>query len=321
MDGTSVVVPVYNGERFIGEALRSVFAQTLPASEVVVIDDGSTDRTKEIVSQFGESVHYYYQPNKGAAEARNRGIAAACGEWIAFLDADDIWYPEKLALQFDYLKRHPEVQFVYSDLAICDENGVVLEADALKTRWEAERPSRNLNLDLISLAFNEQPFPHPSTVLIKKEVLVRAGGFNPAFRRNYHEDFEAFAKAAHISPPHFMAQTLVKYRRPAKRPSAEENFLLLLHSLYALWRDDPKKREAVRRCLAAYYGKKGQGYLCSGHYRQAREYLALALVYNPSDRHALRRRLVSRLPLVRKFYAFWQVRVRGKVFALSAELF
>ncbi len=315
------MVPVYNGEGFVAEALRSALEQTLPAFEVIVVDDGSTDRTREVIEHFGERVRYFYQPNKGAAEARNRGVAVAQGEWIAFLDADDVWYPEKLALQFDYLKRHPEVQFVYSDLALCDESGAVIETDALKTQWEAERPGRNLNLDLISLAFNQQPFPHPSTVLIKKDVLLKAGGFNPAFRRNYHEDFEAFAKAARISPPHFMARSLIKYRRPSRRPAAEQNFLLLLHGLYDLWSDDPKRQAVVRQCLAGYYGKKGQSYLCSGYYKQAREYLALALSYNPSDRHALRRRLVSRLPLVRDFYAFWQVRVRGKVFVLSNELF
>jgi tetratricopeptide (TPR) repeat protein len=227
--------------------------------------------------------------------------------------------PPKLAI--DYILRHPEVEFVYSDLAICNDEGAVVETDALQTQWEAERSKRNLNLDLISLAFNKQPFPHPSTVLIKKQVLLKAGGFNPAFRRNYHEDFEAFARAARISPPHFMAQSLIKYRRPSKRPPAEQNFLLLLQGLYKLWSDDPRRQDVVRQCLAGYYAKKGQSYLCLGHYVKAREYLALALAYNPSDRHALRRRIVSRLPLVREFYSFWQMKVRGKVFSLSYEPF
>ncbi len=312
-------MPVFNGERFISDALRSVFSQTHPAFEVIVVDDGSTDRTRQALEPFADRVRYFYQPNRGAAQARNRGLDAAQGEWIAFLDADDVWYPEKLAVQFDYLREHPEVRFLYSDLAVCDDNGTVLQTDALRTQWEAERATRNLNLNLISLAFNGQPFPHPSTVLIKKDVLIQAGGFNPAFRRNYHEDFEAFAKAAHISTPHFMPRTLIKYRRPSRRPLADQNFLLLLRGLYELWRDDPVKQNVVRQSLACHYAKRGQGYLCSRSYGQARECLALALSYNPSDRHARRRRLVSHLPLVRDFYAFWQVRVRGKVFAPPSE--
>jgi len=95
----SVVIPVYNGERLIAETLRSVLAQTLPVHEILVIDDGSTDRTAEVVASFAPRVTLVRQANAGESTARNDGIARATGEWIAFVDADDLWKPEKLERQ------------------------------------------------------------------------------------------------------------------------------------------------------------------------------------------------------------------------------
>ncbi len=311
----SVVIPAYNAERYIAQTLRSVFEQTYAPYEVIVVDDGSTDGTGRVVAQMGDRVRYERQANQGASAARNRGVELAQGEWIAFLDADDAWYPNRLEVQLDYAASNPQVGFIYSDFALVDEGGRVLEKDALRKRWEAERSKRNPKLDLTVLAFYDQPFPYPSTVLMAKELLVKAGGFNLSFRANYHEDFEAFARVARLSPPHFIAQSLVKYRRPAKPPrgpSVEHNYRLLLHCLQEIWRDDPEKVHAVRHHLASFYGKKGRSYLCSGQYQIAREYFKLALSYDGSNTHVRRRWLISYLPGIRDFYAFWQVRVRGK---------
>ena len=95
----SVVIPTYNYGRFIAEAIRSVFDQTLLPSEVIVVDDGSTDNTADIVREFREVVKYVRQENAGVCAARNRGVLESTGELIAFLDADDIWEPTKLELQ------------------------------------------------------------------------------------------------------------------------------------------------------------------------------------------------------------------------------
>lgn len=95
----SVVIPVFNGERFLAEAIRSALSQTLPPYEILVIDDGSTDGSAEIAESFGPPVRVLRQENRGEAAARNFGIEAASGDWIAFLDCDDVWQPEKLAFQ------------------------------------------------------------------------------------------------------------------------------------------------------------------------------------------------------------------------------
>ena len=123
----SVVVPVYNGERFIADTLRSVRCQSYAASEVIVVDDGSTDSTEEIVRTEFPEVRYHRQPNAGAAAARNAGTSRATNDWIAFLDADDLWYRDKLSVQREEIAVHPEVGLVYSNVDRIDASGAVVQ--------------------------------------------------------------------------------------------------------------------------------------------------------------------------------------------------
>jgi glycosyltransferase involved in cell wall biosynthesis len=104
----SIIMPVYNSEAFVAEALESVFAQDYEPLEVIVVNDGSQDRSGEIVRSFPQ-VRYFEQENRGASAARNHAIAKASGEYLAFVDADDVVPPEKLAVQVGYLIEHPEV--------------------------------------------------------------------------------------------------------------------------------------------------------------------------------------------------------------------
>lgn len=111
----SVVMPAYNARPYIEEAIRSVLNQDYANIELIVVDDGSKDGTPELAEQFGNRVTVIRQKNAGPAAARNRGIGAARGEFIAFLDADDVWLPGKTSLQVKYLQNHPEVGVVYGD--------------------------------------------------------------------------------------------------------------------------------------------------------------------------------------------------------------
>ena len=104
----SCVVPVFNGERFLTEALESIFAQTYRPIEVLVVDDGSTDGTADVLARFADRIEVIRQENAGPAASRNRGLAAATGAFVAFQDADDIWLPEKLELQMECLAAQPE---------------------------------------------------------------------------------------------------------------------------------------------------------------------------------------------------------------------
>jgi len=109
----SVIIPCYNGEAYLAEALESVAAQTLQPAQTIVVDDGSTDRSAEIARGF-PFVTLVSQQNRGLPSARNAGLDAATGELVAFLDADDVWEPQKLQRQVAYLDTHPEVPFVFA---------------------------------------------------------------------------------------------------------------------------------------------------------------------------------------------------------------
>ena len=118
----SAVIPAYNSAAFISDALASIRHQTFPVDEIIVVDDGSTDNIEEVVRSIDPGIVYITQKNQGPSAARNRGIEAATGDWIAFLDADDQWTPHKIKNQLLALERHPELQLIASDMAEIDHN-------------------------------------------------------------------------------------------------------------------------------------------------------------------------------------------------------
>lgn len=305
MPKVSVVIPVYNGERFLADALQSVVNQTFRDLEIIVVDDGSTDGTGKIVRQFPGPISYHRQENQGAGVARNVGVSLAQGEWVAFLDADDVWYPEKLSVQVECAEAYPGDSLFYSDMDIIDEEGHVTQKGFLSAK--VERQSKKNRASLVSRIFNGLPFPYPSTVLVRRDAFLKAGGFNPLFRGNYHEDFDLFARISRLCSIHFIPQGLVKYR-VQKAPSRietstrDENWPILLNCLWDMWREEPEKQAVLLKYYAKYFSEKGRRYLRSGHYRNARAYFRLAYLYQPFYGKNLRRWMISLLPGIRRFY-------------------
>jgi glycosyltransferase involved in cell wall biosynthesis len=123
----SVIIPTYNRARYLGEAIESILNQDIRdcRMEIIVVDDGSTDNTKEVVGKYENNVRYIYQKNRGVGPARNRGIDEATGEWVAFLDSDDRWLPGKLTLQFKVLDAFPGYNAIHSEFQIFDETGIL----------------------------------------------------------------------------------------------------------------------------------------------------------------------------------------------------
>lgn len=168
--GVSVVIPAYNAVSTIKEAIESVYLQTLPPFEVIVVDDGSTDETSDIVRAFPE-VRCFSQSNQGVGAARNRGIAEAKGQYIAFLDADDLWHPQKLELQMALAGR-------------LDSFGIIA-ATSIKFHHHSKSPKPKsfsiTHIPFSAINFN-QLLNHwcfsPCTSLIPRSVLVDNGGFN-----------------------------------------------------------------------------------------------------------------------------------------------
>lgn len=117
----SVIIPTFNRAHYLTQAIDSVLAQTYQNFEIIVVDDGSTDDTAAVLKSYKASVNYFYQENQGPSAARNLGIEMSNGQYIAFLDSDDLWLPEKLEVQRDYFKTNPEVGLVHADLLIMED--------------------------------------------------------------------------------------------------------------------------------------------------------------------------------------------------------
>ncbi|MDN5940438.1 MAG: glycosyltransferase [Nitrospira sp.] len=126
MPRVSIIIPAYNCARYIGRALDSVCAQTYKDYEILVVDDGSTDDTKDVVMQYGRKVTYLYQQNRGVSAARNHAISKSSGELLAYLDADDMWYPEKLERQVAFLDAHHECGMIHSEISVINEQDEIL---------------------------------------------------------------------------------------------------------------------------------------------------------------------------------------------------
>jgi glycosyltransferase involved in cell wall biosynthesis len=183
MEKVSVIIPTYNRKLWLQQAIDSVLAQTYPNVEVIVIDDGSTDGTREaLLPHYGEQIRYVYQDNQGESHARNHGIALAQGEYLAFLDSDDLWLPEKLAQQVGYLNLHPLSGAVFCLAWSIDENGqrnprFPYGSHFRSGGFNAER----ILQDRYSLGIN-------STILMRKTAFERTGGFDD--RIIYGEDLD-----------------------------------------------------------------------------------------------------------------------------------
>lgn len=128
MPRVSVVIPTYNCAKFLGQAIDSALKQTYRDFEIIVVDDGSTDGTRALVAVYEESVRYVYQSNQGASAARNAALSRSNGEFIAYLDADDLWRPDKLSRQVEFLDAHPNCGLVHTEVSVIDEQDTVLHA-------------------------------------------------------------------------------------------------------------------------------------------------------------------------------------------------
>ena len=172
----SAVIPAYNAAEHLGRAIESVLAQTRPADEIIVVDDGSTDTTRDEVTKFGDQVKYIYQENAGAGAARNTGTKAARMQWIAFLDADDEWVPRKLELQIDHLKRNPDLVWAYGNMnnCWCKEN----KFELARQPGEVEKALNGKKyFDNYLHAFGQGIFASTINLIIKRDIIAEVGYF------------------------------------------------------------------------------------------------------------------------------------------------
>ena len=212
----SVLIPTYNRAYIICSAIDSVLAQTYKKIEVVVVDDGSTDNTRELLARYGDAVRYIYQPNAGLAAARNTGLAAARGEFIALQDSDDLWLPWKIEGQMAVMALDQRIGLCWTDLTAVNPKGEVVRERNLRPAYdvysrirfadhfdtsgmlhdawqgcpEALRDTRYHFGDVYSAMFLGN-LVHPPTALMRRTHVAKAGGLDGTYARTC-EDYEFF---------------------------------------------------------------------------------------------------------------------------------
>lgn len=234
----SVVIPTFNREHLIGEALESVRVQGFRDLEVIVVDDGSSDGTRRLVEAVAEAdprFRYRNQPNRGAGSARNAGLELATGEYLAFLDSDDAWRPWHLELMLASLDRLPEAGFVWTDMDAVDGTGAVIARRGLRSTLTAWRHfsddqlfSTSLSLSELGVAIPPEDQGRrlylgdvfsamvmgnlvlPSSVLMRRTRLEEVGRFDEHLVTG--EDYEFFVRACRAGPVAFADISDVRYR-------------------------------------------------------------------------------------------------------------
>jgi GT2 family glycosyltransferase len=192
----SVVIPTYNRWAMVGEAVESVLAQSCRSFELIVVDDGSTDRTRGELSRWGAALQLISQPRKGVAAARNLGVSMAVGRYIAFLDSDDIWLSKKLEIQTAFMEENPGDEICQTE-ELWLRHGLRVNPKAKHRKTSGDIFRRSLELCLVS----------PSAVMMTKDLFVAAGGFDETFP--VCEDYDLWLRIAVARPVPLVPAALV----------------------------------------------------------------------------------------------------------------
>ncbi len=201
MTAISVLMSVYNAEKYINETIKSVLNQSFTDFEFIIIDDGSTDGTKTIINQFKDDrIRYFYFSNSGLAAALNKGLQRATGKYIARIDADDICYPNRLEVQYNFMEANPEYVLCGSSIDVIDEHGNFIYKFTLPTKDSEIRKQMQY----------ENGITHPSSFYRREEALKVGGYYEPI--RQYFEDYMFFYQLIKCGKVMNISESLIKYR-------------------------------------------------------------------------------------------------------------
>jgi len=240
MARVSVIIPTYNCETYVGQAVESVLAQTYQDFELIVVDDGSTDNTRQVLEPYLDRITYLYQENQGESAARNRGIQMAQGEYVAFLDSDDLWLPRKLERQVAAMEVSPEAILVYSYSYVINASGeqICFHGSDRLCQGKAGLHQVFAQLVMYNLIAN------PGTVMVHKQSLVETTPFDPTIQ--WGEDWDLWLRLSLKGPFAFIPEPLACYRmRQAGRRlriEASDEFVRqnerILHKVFAVLPED-----------------------------------------------------------------------------------
>lgn len=258
----SVVIPTYNYGRFIAGAIEGVLAQTYPIEEIIVVDDGSTDNTAEVVAAFSPRVKYIKQKNGGVCAARNNGVQSSSGEFIAFLDADDVWHPEKIAKQMAKFEEDAQIGLVHCGMREFDH------ASGKTIKFHLEGEEGWVADDLLLF---EKPTVNVSgsSIVTSRKAFAQSGEFDTNLI--VAEDWDFCYRVARKFKVGFVRELLVEYRNHGK--NAHSNVAEMERSMGAFYKksfhtQDEKILRLRNRAYGNFHTKLAGSYFYAGDYGQ-----------------------------------------------------
>jgi glycosyltransferase involved in cell wall biosynthesis len=271
----SAVIPVYNGAAYVAEGIRSALNQTRPPIECLVIDDGSTDATADIVRQFGDEVVYVRQDRGGVSAARNRGAKLARGELVGFLDHDDVWLPAKLERQVDALGRQ-DAAMALCGMRVVDDGGSALGTRRLQARDDL--------LTGMLMFDGTETVSCSSTGLVRRAAFLAIGGFDPNL--SVSADWDLLLRTLLGGPVAYVDEPLVAYRvhdaNMSRNVGAMERDMI--HAFAKAFADErlpASLRARERRAYGRLYRMLAGSYRDSGEGKAALRALAISLRHDP----------------------------------------
>ena len=272
MPKVSVIIPTYNRELLIARAIDSVLAQTYRDFEIIVVDDGSRDNTRNLLAAYTGKIKYVYQDNQGISAARNLGIRETSGKYIAFLDSDDYWTPEKLELQVDILDKHDHVGIVYGRMPIINKKGDIL---GMKPNGVSGK-----NFQELLRVWGDLP---TSSVMTRRECFDRLGFFDKTLPPM--EDIDMWLRIArHYDLHEIEGKTLAYYWRHEEQitrdPVKVYSGLVKIYTKILENYDDIPRGLIIRKLVSNQY-TLSRNYYFKKHYTQALKNIAAVLVRYP----------------------------------------
>jgi glycosyltransferase involved in cell wall biosynthesis len=287
----SVVIPTYNAAAMVKEAIESVLAQTYADFEVVVMDDGSTDDTESVVRQFGDRIRYFKQENRGVSAARNAGINKSLGDYVAFLDSDDLWLPDKLTEQIPLLEADPKLGLVYCDWAVMSGEAV------LQSSYLEDLPAAS------GYVFDEliqSGFILTSGVVLRRACLDDVGAFDKSLA--IAQDYDLWLRISYRWKVQLVDQRLFTKRScngslsSNLKKTALERIALFQKTLKELQDMTPRSRKLVRHQLALNFWDVGYDEFDGLSLREARKNFVSSLGYDWTNTKVLAYLAATYLP-------------------------
>jgi len=264
MPTVSVIIHTYNNEKFIVETVESVLNQTYKDYEIIIVDDGSVDGTRDALIPYMQKIRYHYKENGGIASAKNAGISLSETEFVAFLDHDDLWAPDKLQLQMEHFNENPQIGLVYAKYTSF--------RDGKELRTKPEKGySGWIFKELLSKSFIQT-----STVVVKRECLDAVGPYDETFFLG--DEYDMFLRIARKFQCGFVDKGLTRYRVHDTNAS-NNDFLFdnenlgVYKKIYNNFTDlDGVEKKILRKRIARYSMKVAEGLYSQGKLEESKEY-------------------------------------------------